>query len=192
MRSPKHLWSGDWERESAALSEELAGRRPAARRVAAPASVEAQPGPEPRAPRQRRRSPRVNLALLIGLTTLIVVAAAGYGISRLADSSSSAQETSATANQTGPIEWLGMQVEGVPPGNVVIATVPPGSAGEQAGLDPGDELLSINGRAVNTVSDIGAAISGLHPGDSVTIQISRGSTQLTTRATLGAPPSHHP
>jgi S1-C subfamily serine protease len=137
--------------------------------------------------------PRINPALIIGLVTVLVVAAAGFGISRLAGtSSSSAQTTAATAAQPAPIDWLGMQIEGVSPGTVVIATVAPGSPGELAGLEPGDQLTSVNGRSINATSDIGAAISGLRPGDTVSIQVSRGTTQVSTRATLTAPPSNHP
>jgi S1-C subfamily serine protease len=126
------------------------------------------------------------------LGVLVMLAGGGYWISRLVDTSSSAQTTAATANQSGPIEWLGMQIEGIPPGTVVIATVAPNSAGESAGLDPGDEVLAVNRRPINSTSDISAAISGLHSGDRVTIQVSRGSTQFSTTATLGAPPSSHP
>jgi S1-C subfamily serine protease len=126
------------------------------------------------------------------LGVVVMLAGGGYWISRLVDTSSSAQTTAATANQSGPIQWLGMQIEGIPPGTVVIATVAPGSAGEAAGLDPGDEVLAVNRRPINSTSDIADAISGLHSGDRVTIQVSRGSTQFSTTATLGAPPSSHP
>jgi S1-C subfamily serine protease len=129
---------------------------------------------------------------LVVLGVLVLLAGGGYLIGRVIDTSSSAQTTSASANQTGPIEWLGMQIEGIPPGTVVIATIAPGSAGEVAGLDPGDEVLAVNGRPINRTADIATAISGRHPGDRVTIQISRGSTQFSTTATLGAPPSSHP
>ena len=206
MSSPKHLWSGDWERESAAVSEEM-GRRP--RRAPSerppeppvtPETVKRGPAP-PDEPRPARRPPalrrpaipRIRPAAAIALAALVILVAAGYGLSRVVGGSSSAQPTSMSANQGGgPIDWLGMQIEAVPPGTVVIATVGPGSAAELAGLEPGDVLMAVNGRPINGTSDIRAAISGLHPGDGVDIQVSRGSTQLSTRAMLGAPPSNHP
>jgi S1-C subfamily serine protease len=128
----------------------------------------------------------------VAVVGVLVLAAAGFGLSRVFGTSDSpAQTNSVNANQAGgPIQWLGMQIEGLPPATVVIATVAPGSPAEVAGLEPGDVLDAINGRAINTTSDIGAAIKGLNAGDGVDIQVNRGSTQLTTRAMLAAPPSH--
>jgi S1-C subfamily serine protease len=131
----------------------------------------------------------------VALAAVFVVAAAAYGLTRVVGSSSpgAPPSVSTAANGPGgPVEWLGMQVEGIPPGTVVVATVAPGSAGELAGLEPGDVIVSVNGRAINSTSDIGAAIGGLHPGDGVDVEVSRGSTQFATRATLTAPPSSHP
>lgn len=193
MTSPKHLWSGDWEHESAALSEDLAGRGPSALEPAP--ATEPPPARPPESPRPapRRPVPRLSPALAIALATILVLAAAGFGISRLVGASSSSADGSASVSQaSGPIDWLGMQIEGIQPGTVVIATVAPGSAGERAGLEPGDVLTTVNGRPINATGDIGSAISGLRPGDGVTIQVSRGSTRLSTRAMLGAPPSNHP
>jgi serine protease Do len=130
---------------------------------------------------------------VLAAAAVLLLAAAGFGIARLIEGSSSTPTTSeSAANQTGPIEWLGMQIEGIPPGSVVVATVAPGSPAEQDGLSPGDVLLAINGRPINSPSDIGRAISGMQSGDQVTIQVSRGSTRFSTRATLAAPPSSHP
>ncbi len=85
-----------------------------------------------------------------------------------------------------------MQIQGTAPGGVVIVTVAPGSSGEQAGLEPGDEFVSINGRPVNTPADITAVTAGLRAGDQIQIEISRGSTFYSTLATLPAQPSPSP
>src|SRR5437868_1006539 len=98
MSSPKHLWSGDWERESAARSEDLAGRprRPATPVAPAPASA------SPPRPRRRRPAlPQVSAAWVVVLGVLVMLAGGGYWLSRLIDTSSSAQTTAAAANQTG-------------------------------------------------------------------------------------------
>src|SRR5690349_6176075 len=47
--------------------------------------------------------------------------------------------------QSRPISWLGMEIETLPPGAAVIETVALGSAGDKAGLNPGDVIIAING-----------------------------------------------
>jgi S1-C subfamily serine protease len=85
-----------------------------------------------------------------------------------------------------------MQIETLPPGAVVIETVGPGSAGERAGLEPGDVIVEINNTPIRATGEIRTAIRGLRAGDVVALQISRGSTLISTQATLAAPPSVYP
>jgi S1-C subfamily serine protease len=85
-----------------------------------------------------------------------------------------------------------MEIETLPPGAAVIETVALGSAGDKAGLNPGDVIIAINGRAIQGAGDIATAIKGLPAGDQVPIQISHGSTLEQTEITLAAPPSVHP
>ncbi len=247
MSAPKHLWSGDWQRESAALSDELAERRPRPQdgnASAAPTSPQATAPPTPRvspptpwaAPKQAteprpaepgsrtasarpssrpppaRRRPRWLPVLPVVIAAALVLGAGAYGLSGLLSSSgNTAQPTqnqppggspssppsqgspaSPTNAGTGPVNWLGMQVETLPPGVVVVETVAPGSPADLAGLEPGDLILAINNRRVNATGDIRPAISGLAAGDLVPIEVSRGSTLFTTQATLAAPPSGSP
>jgi S1-C subfamily serine protease len=137
-----------------------------------------------------RASPRLKKALPISLAAFLILAAGAYALNAaLGPSSPSAPPAGA---QSPVVYWLGMQVESVQPGQVVIATVALGSPGERAGLDPGDVILAVNGKSVSATSDINSAIRGLRRGDQVRIQINRGSTMLTTRASLAAPPSTKP
>jgi S1-C subfamily serine protease len=95
----------------------------------------------------------------------------------------------------GPSEtmtWLGMEVETIHPGHVVVATVASGSHGERAGLEPGDVLLAIDSRSLDSTADIAKAIFGIQSGDQVQIEVGRGSTVFVTSATLGAPPAKYP
>ena len=71
MTGPKHLWSGDWESESARTADDLAN---------APALVfdpEPEPEPEPRATAARRWSRR---QIVVALTTGIAAAAVTVGL----------------------------------------------------------------------------------------------------------------
>ena len=123
---------------------------------------------------------------MIGLA-LAIIAGGAYGVTRLPGSGSSA-----SASVSGPVGWLGIQIEGTPIGGVVIKTVMPGSAAEAAGLEPGDVITEIDSRTVSAPSDITAAIGGLVVGDQVEIQFIRGSTFYTTQATLAAHKSGSP
>jgi membrane-associated protease RseP (regulator of RpoE activity) len=88
-----------------------------------------------------------------------------------------------------PVNWLGMQIETVPPGAAVVDSVKLGSAADRAGVNPGDIIVAINGRSITSADGIATAIAGLPAGQHVPIQISHGSTLVQTGLTLGAPPS---
>jgi S1-C subfamily serine protease len=122
---------------------------------------------------------------------VVLLAAAAYGLSALLGSSGS-PATTVSSTESRPVEWLGMEIETLPPGAAVIETVPPGSKGYIAGLNPGDEIVEINNRPINGTGAIAAAVRGLHAGDRVLLQIGHGSGLFEAEATLGAPPSAYP
>jgi membrane-associated protease RseP (regulator of RpoE activity) len=202
MSGPKHLWSGDWEQESAAVSEELSGRR-----VKPPEPEPAVPPPAPRRPRRRRfavaRRLGVRRGLLAVIAGVLALAAGALGLSVLLGSSGTPASTTAggaplsvapttASTSSRPVNWLGMEIETLPPGAAVVETVRLGSAGDRAGVEPGDAILEINNRRINGTSDIAPAIRGLHAGDVVSMQVANGSTVFGTQATLAAPPSAYP
>jgi S1-C subfamily serine protease len=215
MSAPKRLWSGDWQRESDALSEDLArirANRPDPEPAPAPATTPRRVRPEridelrseiagaPGNVRSAIRSiaaavigasPRLKKALPISLAALLIMAAGAYAITSMLGSSGPAASSPVSA-QSSPVYWLGMQLESVQPRQVVVATVALGSPAEGAGVEPGDVIVAVNGKSLNTTSDISGAIGGLRSGDQVEIQVSRGSTMLTTHARLAAPPSTGP
>jgi S1-C subfamily serine protease len=134
---------------------------------------------------------------------VLILAAAGYGVTTLLNSSGSPASASGSGLVATPastvaggapqrVSWLGMQIVMLPPGAAVIETVQLGSPGNAAGLEPGNVILQINNRPIHAAADIGAAISGLHAGDRVQMQISYGSALYQTEATLAGPPSIHP
>src|ERR1700744_2897930 len=86
MSGPKHLWSGDWENESA---DTTAQRVPPPRR----AEPEAPP-PTPREPRPRRQIRPWVLPVLVGV---LVIAAAAFGLSKVFGGSSQHTPGTATA-----------------------------------------------------------------------------------------------
>jgi S1-C subfamily serine protease len=122
---------------------------------------------------------------------VLILAAGAYGLTRVLGSSDS-PASAVVAQSSGPIHWLGMQIDSVTPGTVVIQTVAPGSSAERAGLDPGDVIVAVNGQPINAPSQIAPAISSLSPGAYVPVEVNRGSTPVTTQAQLAGPPSNHP
>ena len=205
MRAPKHLWSGDWERESAAVADDLASLEELPRLEAEP-EREAPPAqrpasaPRPHTPRRSITWPalsvpspsrRVQRAAALAAVVMLALAAAGYGLAALVGSSGS-PDTPAANSPGATMIWRGMEVESINPGRVVVATVAAGSQGERSGLEPGDVLLAIDSRALGSTGDISKAIFAMQSGDVVQIEVGRGSTVFITNATLGAPPAKYP
>jgi S1-C subfamily serine protease len=207
MSGPKHLWSGDWQRESDEASAEHAKRQ---RQPADPAPAhQAAPGPaEP-----RRRS-GLGRAVAITAVTVLVVAGVAFGLSALLGSSSKQTATAPSVastptpkpsptpqpavsppatpqpTNTPPVHWLGMEIQTLSPGAAIVETVALGSNGDRAGLEPGDVILEIDNRPVTSAAAIATALHGLHAGQRVPVQISEGSDLEQAVVTLAAPP--HP
>lgn len=66
-----------------------------------------------------------------------------------------------------------------------IVSVTPNGAAAQAGLQPGDVIVQIDGKAVTDVPSLGDALVSKNPGEKVPVQVYRGSQQLTVNVTLG-------
>jgi S1-C subfamily serine protease len=69
----------------------------------------------------------------------------------------------------GATAFLGIQVQGGGAGGLVVAGVVPGGPAESAGLEAGDVITSINGRAVTTPKPLTSFLLTKKPGDTVTI-----------------------
>jgi serine protease Do len=54
-----------------------------------------------------------------------------------------------------------------------VRQVVPGAPADKAGIQPGDVVLSVNGKAVDGAVDLRRTLGALKPGSSVTLQISR-------------------
>jgi membrane-associated protease RseP (regulator of RpoE activity) len=66
----------------------------------------------------------------------------------------------------------------------VILRVEPGSPAEQAGLNRGALILSVNGRAVNSPAELKAAIGEYEAGDTVTLTVQDGEETSDVSVTL--------
>lgn len=68
----------------------------------------------------------------------------------------------------------------------LVDRVDPGSAAAQAGLQPGDVVLSLDGQAIRGSADLRASVIDREPGSDIVIGITRGGEALELTATLGS------
>jgi serine protease Do len=74
-------------------------------------------------------------------------------------------------------------------GGVGVTQVLSGSAADQAGINPGDVILRVNGKAYNDPQTLSSVIAKMHAGDKVTLEVwSNGNKRLVT-VTLGSRPA---
>ena len=66
----------------------------------------------------------------------------------------------------------------------VVSQVVAGSPAEQAGIQPGDRILAIDGRKIESFTDI-SSIVALKPGREVDVVLQRGEQKLSLRVRLG-------
>ena len=72
------------------------------------------------------------------------------------------------------------------PAGALVASVEKGSAGAQAGLEPGDVILKLDGREISRSADLPPMVSSLKPGSKVTLDIWRNGSPKQLTATIGA------
>lgn len=93
--------------------------------------------------------------------------------------------------------YLGVQVETltsqlrsaynfVPTQGAVVLQVESGSPAGSAGLQEGDVITSLDGKAITSAEQLGSAIQADMPDQHVTIGLYRGQTQMTMAAVLGS------
>ena len=73
---------------------------------------------------------------------------------------------------------------GVNQAGVYVQSVNEGGAANKAGLQPGDRFVSIDGTAVNSTSDITGIIGEHAVGDTIEVQVVRGTQIVTANVTL--------
>ncbi|HEY2969841.1 MAG TPA: DegQ family serine endoprotease [Casimicrobiaceae bacterium] len=72
------------------------------------------------------------------------------------------------------------------PTGALVASVEKGSAGANAGLEPGDVILKLDGKEISRSGDLPPMISSLKPGSKVTLDIWRNGSPKQLTATIGA------
>jgi S1-C subfamily serine protease len=73
-------------------------------------------------------------------------------------------------------------------GGVAVQQVNDGTPAAQAGLEPGDVIQTINGKPVNSASELVSTVSGMKPGAQVTLRVWSQGIKKNVQATLGEQP----
>lgn len=213
MTTPRHLWSGDWMRESESAAEEMERRRegfhPGEPTVQEPPK---EPEREPREPWLTRAATAV-LAFLrslgaatargwkamvarlrtisprqVGLVALATVAGAGValGAAALAGGSGSHSGTSETHLAAGQ-PWLGLQtVAQMGNSGATVLAVDGGGPAQRAGVQPGDVITQVDGQPITSPAVLEAAIAAKQPGQQVQLLINRYGQSIVLYATIGS------
>lgn len=81
---------------------------------------------------------------------------------------------------------LGVETRASSSGGAEVANVTSGSGADKAGIRPGDVVLSVDGRLVESPSDLVAAVRSRAPGEKVEIALDRSGDKSTVEVTLGS------
>ena len=71
---------------------------------------------------------------------------------------------------------------------VEVTEVIEGSAAAKAGLNPGDQIQSIDGQTMRSMEQVIDVVGSHSPGNTLSIQVLRGDQQVTLSANLQSPP----
>jgi serine protease Do len=74
-------------------------------------------------------------------------------------------------------------------GGVVVVRVDPGQAADQAGLEPGDVIQMLNGKAVNQPADVTSVIKATKPGQQVTMRVWAQGVKKLVQVKVGEQPA---
>jgi serine protease Do len=112
-----------------------------------------------------------------------------------------AQNVVAQLQQSGKVErgWLGVSMQRLDQDlasalaikeskGVLIGGVEPNGPAAKAGVQPGDVVTAVDGRAIVIPRDLAEAVAGVKPGGVVTLQLLRDGRPVEQRVTLGQSP----
>ena len=214
MTTPRHLWSGDWARESESAADEMERRRAGFTPDEPPVEEPPQePQREPRPPLLTRvvaalvaflRSVRTATARgftaavarlrtisprQVGLVALATVAGAAValGAAALAGGGSGNGPSKSDAHVMPGHAWLGLQtVSQMGTSGATVLVVDAGGPAQRAGVQPGDVITQVDGQPITNPGVLDAAIAGKQPGQQVQLLVNRYGQSLVLYATLGS------
>ncbi|MGH2913596.1 MAG: S1C family serine protease [Solirubrobacteraceae bacterium] len=94
--------------------------------------------------------------------------------------------------------WVGVSLTGASAGGAQIASngrcqaITPNSPAAMAGLEPGDLITAVNGKAISSTDQFIQTIGGDHPGQTVTLTVKRSGQSKQIQVKLGDRPAQAP
>lgn len=89
--------------------------------------------------------------------------------------------------QLAPLSAVGSQIDYHGKGVAIVGVVS-GTSADQAGLEPGDVIQDVNGKAVTTPSQIKAIVGAMKPGQVVSLRVWSAGVKKLVAVTLGQAP----
>jgi len=71
------------------------------------------------------------------------------------------------------------------PVGVIVIDIQEDSAAEEAGIRPGDVILGMDGKDIETIDDLRAVLESHEVGDVIEIELWRRNTEFTLKVKLG-------
>lgn len=133
---------------------------------------------------------KMQLRRMIITALVAVLSVSGLGIVTAAQASQAVTAPAATPQEDGQA-WLGVAILDEEAG-VTITDVSPDSPAEEAGLQVGDIILSLDDTAIESGQALITALQDYAPGDSVTLTINRDGEEQDVALTLGTRPENLP
>ena len=88
--------------------------------------------------------------------------------------------------------YVGVFLNGTSTGGALITSVQPGAPASQAGLQPRDLVVGINGKKITSTQQFIETVDTFTPGTTLTLTVKRGGATKTIKLTLGTRPQSGP
>jgi S1-C subfamily serine protease len=127
--------------------------------------------------------------LVIGVTAQIETSSGGNEGVGFAIPADTVERVVSALIEHGKVEhgFLGVRIAPTLSGTgALIASVEPGSPAARAGLQAGDVVVALDGKAIGSADDLSAGIAAHGPGDRVVLKVKRGAATNTIEVRLGS------
>jgi S1-C subfamily serine protease len=85
--------------------------------------------------------------------------------------------------------WVGVMIGNDAAAGLVVDTLDPSGPAADAGVQPGDVIVTADGVPVPDTTALGGVLASHQPGDTITLVVHRAGTPITIAVVLGAPRS---